>query len=696
MVCVERYRNFASTQIEHHAFMASNSKHVNALIQESSPYLLQHAHNPVNWLPWNKETLEHAKKTNKPILVSIGYSACHWCHVMAHESFEDAEVAHIMNTHFTCIKVDREERPDVDHRFMDAVQLITQQGGWPLNCFALPNGKPFYGGTYFTKEAWKEVLMKVNEAFGSSYEEVLEYAQRLENGLKATNTLVLNSTAEAFDTDLLNALVKTWQTSFDQQNGGSTGAPKFPLPSNYSFLLAYSYWEQDEEVEAHVKHTLEKMSDGGIYDHLGGGFCRYAVDSIWKIPHFEKMLYDNAQLISLYADAYKQFHEPKFERVVSSCISWANEWLYDPNTRSYQSALDADSDGEEGSYYVWDINEFKAFLNADEATLSIDYYGLDRAGHWEGNKAVPVTYEPRSAVAKRHNMTDSELHVNMELIRSKMLAYRNERNPPEKDDKSITSWNGLMLVALCDAYRVNPSKDLYDRINGLVHFLTITQRDEVGGLYHTNQKGIPKIQGFLEDYAFAISGLLKVFEITSEKSIYQEIKSLIVFVVEHFKKEDSPYFNYTHKTSEDSPGEKIEFIDNVMPSSNAQMAHNLWDFGILDNDGAYQKHAKQMLHHLIPLLHKGAANYSHWLSLYTKFTYNVNEVVLTGPNATDYQRDLWKNYVPGGITIVASNEVELSLFKGRYSETKNLIYVCANRTCNAPVSTIEEAIELME
>lgn len=361
--------------------MTDKHEHRNALINESSPYLLQHAHNPVNWYPWGEEALQKAADENKLIIISIGYSACHWCHMMERESFEDTAVAKVMNDNFVCIKVDREERPDIDQVYMDAVQLMTGRGGWPLNCIALPDGKPFFGGTYFKKDQWVSVLERVVNEFNTNAEEVYEFADRLTSGVQQNELIALNGEAAAFEKSTLQTTLENWEAQFDKVEGGPNRAPKFPLPNNYLFLMRYASLFNDSEVDAHVELTLDKMARGGIYDQLGGGFARYSTDERWKVPHFEKMLYDNAQLVGLYSEAFTRYGKEDYAQVVRESLAFIERELSDKSGAFY-SALDADSEGEEGMYYIWTKEELKSLLGED-FPLFADYFNVNSSGIWE-------------------------------------------------------------------------------------------------------------------------------------------------------------------------------------------------------------------------------------------------------------------------------------------------------------------------
>ena len=425
---------------------------MNHLANSTSPYLLQHANNPVNWYPWGTEALQKAKDENKLILVSIGYSACHWCHVMEHESFEDEKVAAVMNEYFVCIKVDREERPDVDQIYMSAVQLMSGRGGWPLNCICLPDQRPIYGGTYFRKNDWTSLLFNLADFYKQKPQEAEEYAIRLTEGIRQYESIEFVGDQPAYTKDDLELIVDAWKKYFDRVEGGLGSAPKFPMPNNWLCLMRYAHLAKDENVAGAVKLTLQKMAYGGIYDHIGGGFARYAVDSRWHVPHFEKMLYDNAQLISLYAEAYTWNPDPLYQKVVDEIISFSFHELTSSEYGFY-SALDADSEGKEGKFYIFTKTEIEEILG-DDAELFCIYYHITDDGNWEEEQSnVLFRKENDEDLAKKLGLPVEGLLDKIEVSRQKVFEARSRRMRPGLDNKILASWNGLMLKGLCDAYR---------------------------------------------------------------------------------------------------------------------------------------------------------------------------------------------------------------------------------------------------
>ncbi|MFT5386272.1 MAG: hypothetical protein ACI81W_003685, partial [Saprospiraceae bacterium] len=431
-----------------------SSVYTNHLANESSPYLLQHANNPVDWHPWGNEALDKAKKNNQLILVSIGYSACHWCHVMEHESFEDTTVAKIMNDNFVSIKVDREERPDIDDVYMSACQLSSGKGcGWPLNAIALPDGRPVWAGTYFPKKQWLEVLDYFIKISAEEPEKLEEYAKNLTGELKSGENIVINTADQNFNKETLDEITKAFLKNIDFKKGGRTGSPKFPMPNNYEFLLGQYYHNDDQQALDAVSTTLNKMANGGIYDQIGGGFSRYSTDDLWKVPHFEKMLYDNGQLVSLYAHAYKATKNPLYKKVVEETLDFIKRELTDKSGGFY-SSLDADSEGEEGKFYVWTQEEIDAVFK-EEKTNKIfkDYYAIVARGNWEDKKNILLRSKDIEEIAKDHKLSVEEITTIIDQAKTTLMAARDKRIRPGTDDKILTSWNALMLIGYIDAYK---------------------------------------------------------------------------------------------------------------------------------------------------------------------------------------------------------------------------------------------------
>lgn len=673
--------------------------HTNMLINETSPYLLQHAHNPVDWHPWNRKTLEIAKEQKKLIIISVGYAACHWCHVMEHESFEDEEVAQAMNAHYVSIKVDREERPDVDQVYMNAVQLMTGAGGWPMNVVALPDGRPIWGGTYFKKSEWIRVLQHIQKLHESNPEKLNAYADQLEQSIKRMDVIAYNEDDTPFSKEFITKTIKIRSSQFDTEHGGMKQAPKFMMPNNYHFLLRYVYLVGDIELQQHVNLTLTKMAYGGVFDHIGGGFSRYSVDSQWHIPHFEKMLYDNGQLVSLYADAYLITKNELYKTVVTETLNFIKRDLTGPKGNFY-SSLDADSNNpqghlEEGAYYVWQKDELKSLLENDFELFS-DYYNVNEYGYWEAENYVLIRKEDDDFIINKYQLTAEILKEKNRSWRQLLLKERNKRNRPRLDDKTLTSWNALMLKGYIDAYRVlDDTSYLKSAIKNAEFILNSQLRDD-GGLYHNYKNGKSSINGFLEDYATTIDAFLALYEQTLDKKWLLNARDLTNYTFDYFYDQQSKMFYFTSNTDEKLVSRTIEYRDNVMPSSNSMMAKNLFKLGHYFENDHYSQNAKRMLNNVQPELQNYGSAYSNWLDLMLNYVVPFYEIAISGTEAIKRVLDLNKVYLPNVIVAGSTQDEDLPLLKHRFIRDETLIYVCINKTCRLPVKTIEEAIKLLK
>jgi uncharacterized protein YyaL (SSP411 family) len=666
-------------------------KFTNHLIKETSPYLLQHAHNPVEWYPWGEEALEKAKKENKLLLISVGYAACHWCHVMEYESFENEEVATLMNTHFVCIKVDREERPDIDQIYMNAVQLMTGSGGWPLNCFALPDGRPFYGGTYFQKKSWVEVLTKLANEYQTNPKKVEEFAERLTKGVVESDVITKKETPAKFHSEVLDEMVVKWKSNFDTLEGGTNRAPKFPLPNNYLFLMRYAALGHHSYVDDHVKLTLEKMAFGGLYDQIGGGFTRYSTDKLWKVPHFEKMLYDNGQLISLYSEAYTRYRNPMYKEIVYQTIEFCLRELSTGNGVFY-SSLDADSEGEEGKYYVWNDAELKEVLGSNYPLMKA-YYNVGEKALWEHENNILLRNVPNQELAHKWNISTEELTRIVLASNQELLRVRENRIHPGLDDKSLTSWNALMLSGLVDAYvAFNDDKFLKLAIQS-AKFITQTQRRTDGGINHNYKNGTSNINGYLEDYALSIEALVKLYEATFDERWLTQADELAQFAITHFYDAKSGMFFFTSDLDPALVARKMELTDNVIPSSNASMANALFMVGTLNHNTDYLQKSETMLHNIQDKMPSYGSGYSHWGNLLLKNVYPFYEIAITGENVVNYRNQLSQYYIPNKIVLGAKTESKIPLLEGKFVDNETLFYVCVNKACQMPTTKLGEALQ---
>ena len=671
-------------------------QHTNELIHESSPYLLQHAHNPVNWVAWNTKSLQTAVRENKLLIISIGYAACHWCHVMEQESFENEDVAEVMNKHFLNIKVDREERPDIDQIYMNAVQLMTGKGGWPLNCVALPDGRPIWGGTYFRKEQWINALNQLAKLFRENPNQLIEYADKLTQGIKNLDILPINSEKVPFSKKTLEKVVNNWEKNMDFTLGGRIGAPKFPMPGNYIFLLRYAISANNSKIVNFVNTTLTKMAFGGIFDQIGGGFARYSVDKKWHVPHFEKMLYDNAQLVSLYAEAYLATKNVLYKNTVYETLKFVKNELTSKEGAFYAS-LDADSLNskeklEEGAFYVWKKNELKTILKNDFELFS-KYYNINAYGFWEHDNYVLIKTNNDTQFANENNVAEDELITKVTEWKNKLLKERNKRSKPRLDDKIVTSWNALMLKAYSKAYSVFNESDFLDIAIKNATFLVAKLLKENGNLHHSYKNGKSTINGYLEDYATVIDAFIALYQATGKEKWLHISKQLTDYCFDHFFESSNSMFYFTSNKDEALITRKFETEDNVIPASNSIMAKNLFKLSHYFANSYYLKTSEQMLKNVIENAKKYGAAYSNWLQLYMYFTNNFHEIAITGVKAKEKLNTLNKHYLPNKITAFCEQKSNLPLLKDRFSENKTQIYVCEKGGCKLPVKTIKEALK---
>ncbi|MEH6537354.1 MAG: thioredoxin domain-containing protein [Psychroserpens sp.] len=668
----------------------------NDLINETSPYLLQHAYNPVHWKAWNDESLKLAKDENKLIIISVGYSACHWCHVMEEESFENDSVAKLMNENFISIKVDREERPDVDQIYMNAVQLMTGSGGWPLNCIALPDGRPVFGGTYFTKDQWTKILKEISSLYENDPDKVIAYAEQLTEGVKNSDLITVNKENVQFNPDALVTIVKQWKSSLDFQNGGQKRAPKFPMPSNLSFLLRYSFQYDNKDLQEFVLTTLDKMANGGIYDQIGGGFSRYSVDKRWHVPHFEKMLYDNAQLVSLYSKAYQLTKNESYKTVVIETLDFVDRELTQDDG-AYYSSLDADSktkegELEEGAFYVWTKEELQAKLGNDFEMFK-SYYNINATGKWENNHYILYKTKTDDEFLQTFSTTKEELNKKILGWKTKLIKLRNTRERPRTDDKVLTSWNALMLKSYIDAYRVIGDKSYLEKAIKNATFIKENQIDGDGSLFHNYKNGKSTIEGFSEDYAQTISAFIELYQATLDESWLNTAKDLMDYSIAHFSDEKTNMFYFTSDSETSLITRKIEVIDNVIPSSNSVLAESLFKLSHYYSNNKYAETAKQMLSNINSQIERSPSAYSNWLTLYLNYSNPYYEVAISGTNALEKLNEVHTYYLPNILIAGSTSESELAIMENRFIEDDTYIYVCVNGACKLPVESTKEAVE---
>jgi uncharacterized protein YyaL (SSP411 family) len=667
----------------------------NRLAHAASPYLRQHATNPVDWFEWGEEALNKAKAENKPLLISIGYASCHWCHVMAQESFSNVAIAGLMNRHFVCIKIDREERPDIDQIYMEAAQLINGRGGWPLNAFALPDGRPFYAATYFQPHQWKELLQQLADLYENDFSKVEEAASSLTKGLQ-TNPLSVTFDEETESDIILQSdyheAFESLISQVDLLSGGFKGAPKFMLPVGWEALLQYYAISDKKNILAAVTYTLDSMARGGIYDQLGGGFARYSTDGQWKVPHFEKMLYDNAQLITLYTHAWQVTRRPEYKIIAEQTIAFTERELRNPEGGFY-SSIDADSEHEEGKFYVWTKDEFEHSLESTDTGLLSHFYHISANGNWEKGKNILHYTVDKEEFALKNGVDPIDFDHILQDANQCLFNKRSKRVRPSTDEKVITAWNALMISAYVSAYKAFGNPVYLQRATELVSFVKkYLLHDDI--LYRTCMDGQVSTEAFLDDYAFLADAMLSLYEVTFDISHVQLAERLTNYVLHHFTDEEHQLFYYTSDKSEPLIARKYDYTDNVMPSSNSVMAHVLLKLGRLTDNLIYQQRAELMLKTIGQRYIQGGAYFANWTILAGKITHPSLEIVVTGENALPEALRLQQHYLPLAV-IAGGDDAPLSLLKERAKNKELSFYVCQDNTCGLPVHSVEDAIKMI-
>lgn len=683
----------------------------NRLINETSPYLLQHAHNPVDWYPWGEEALAKARAENKPIIVSIGYSACHWCHVMERESFEKDQVADVMNADFVCIKVDREERPDVDAIYMDAIHAMGARGGWPLNVFLLPDAKPFYGVTYLPAQNWVQLLGSVKNAFVNNHTELVKSAEGFTDNMliKESDKYNLyvtsgqsdeNASEQLFSSvqmrDDLHEMFEKIKGHFDTEKGGMDRAPKFPMPSIYKFLLRYYALTQNPEALRHIELSLNRIALGGIYDHVGGGWARYSVDDEWFIPHFEKMLYDNGQLLSIFSEAHMLTKSELYKSRVYETIDWLEREMTSAEGGFY-SALDADSEGIEGKFYIWTQAELKELLGDDFGWFS-KLYNIRASGNWEhGYNHLHLVTPPRPSpvrevVTRSPSLTGEGWGgVQYQAALQKLFVARESRIRPGLDDKILASWNGLMLKGLTDAYRAFGEEKFKTLALQSAHFLKDNMTAPNHQLWHSYKNGKASIVGFLEDYAAVIDGYLGLYQATFEEEWLDEALKLTAYAIENLYDPEEELFYFTDANAEELIARKKEIFDNVIPASNSLMAHNLFALGTLFDYPDYVKLSDWMLAKMRNALLTDVQWGTNWAALYALRAQPTAEIAIVGEEMNAFRQELESRYVPNKILVGTKTASDLPLLQERIAlKDQTTVYVCFNKTCQLPVHSLED------
>jgi uncharacterized protein len=678
--------------------MMEQTEFTNHLINETSPYLLQHAHNPVDWYPWGEEAFARARQEDKPVLLSIGYSACHWCHVMAHESFEDHQIAQLMNENFVNIKVDREERPDLDQIYMNAVQMMTHHGGWPMTVFLTPDAVPFYGGTYFPPEdrynmpGFPRVLISIAEAYRDRRSDIAETSRSLLNELQRLGAT--NGADHAVEKELLDVAYVGIVQSYDSVNGGFGGAPKFPPAMVLEFLLRRHARSENDEALNIVKQTAAKMAHGGIYDQLGGGFHRYATDAKWLVPHFEKMLYDNALLSRFYLHYFQVSQDPMARETAAGILDYVVREMRDP-AGGFYSTQDADSEGHEGKFFVWDIAEIKAVLAESEASLFCAYYNVSEGGNFEGKNILNVT-RTIGEVAKQIGAPVSEAQETIEQCKRKLFEIREQRVKPDRDEKILTAWNGLMLASFCEAGVILDRPDYLKIAKQNAEFvLSKLQRD--GLLLRTFKDGTAKFNAYLEDYAFLIDGLVTLFETTGELRWLKESLGLTERMILEFWDETNGGFFFTGKSHENLIVRSKDYFDNATPSGNSVAAKVLLRLGLLTSKEHYRDLAVSIFQEIAGSARRYPSGFGFALSAIDFLLATTSEVVIIGKDQNElveFIREAWRTYLPNKVVCpslagMADASEILPLLKDRpLVNARTTAYVCENYTCQRPVTDL--------
>jgi uncharacterized protein len=676
-------RSFHNFQIQHLP---------NRLANESSPYLLQHAHNPVDWYPWGDEAIQKARAEDKPMLVSIGYSACHWCHVMERESFEDPETATFMNRHFVNIKIDREERPDLDHIYMDAVQAIAGNGGWPLNVFLTPEAKPFYGGTYYppvdmhNRPSWKSVLQNISIAFKEKRQQIEEQASNLTSHIATSDFSITHTDLpEIFTRKDLEAMYENLMKTADRKEGGFGGAPKFPQTFSIRFLLQHFYYTGNQLALDQACLSLDKMIYGGIYDQLGGGFARYSTDAEWLAPHFEKMLYDNALLIITLSLAFQLTGKPQYGKAIRETMQFIKNEMLSPEGGFY-SALDADSEGEEGKFYTWQKNEIYEVLGMEADRLS-DFFDVTERGNWEGKNILRIK--------DSENLPPEDKEREW---KQKLMTRRNRRIRPLLDDKILSGWNALMITACCSAFSALGEAEYRDLAVKNAAFMEEKMRGAgIYHFYHSYKEGKAAIPAFLDDYSYLIEAYIHLQEVTGDPTYLTRAKELADWVIANFSEEDTGYFYYTASAQDDVIVRKREVYDGATPSGNSVMAANLLYLGTIFDLQNWKKRAARNAAGLKEMVTRYPGSFGVWATLINALSYQLYEIVLAGSFSEQKHREFLAKGVPNRVFQISSvAHSDFPLLRNKPVQGPPQFFLCRNYACQQPVKEVAELMSLLK
>ena len=668
-----------------------NSINKNQLGKETSLYLKQHSKNPINWQRWSNSIFDVSEELDKLIVISIGYSSCHWCHVMEDETFANDSIAKVMNENFVNIKVDREENPDVDQVYMTASQLMTGMGGWPLNVITLPDGSPIYAGTYHTTAQWDNILKRIIRLKKDNYEGLKEIANNVKEGVTDINTIRKIEEPKEFDTQFLEKNINIWKDKWDLNNGGDIAQQKFVSPSKYLFLLNYGKIYKDLDVLDHVKNTLDIISSSGLVDFVEGGFYRYTVDNKWEIPHFEKMLYDQGQMISLYSKAYKLFKNEYYKDLVFKTISFLNSSM-SQNENLFYAAMDADTDGEEGKYYSFNIDELKEIAENTDFNLFLDYYNINLDKPWENDKylLLPNEYELEEEWLKsKNNISKEEIKELKSTWIKNILDIKSNRTKPRIDDKIIISWNSLAIIGLLDAYESFNNKNFLSQAVNMFDELE-KKSFRKNKLIHTYKENQFQ-EGVLEDYAYLSKASMKLFQVTGDEKYFNFSKKLIDDAIEIFNdpKSDLLYFS----NNEELFTKVIPIDDGVIPSPNSIISEQLFNIGHIIFDDYYLDLSNKMVSSVVDIIDQNINAYSVWSNNILNRTELFYEIAIIGPNSQNVTDEILSNFTPNTLVVQSNIDSDIPLFVDRFFDNETYIYVCQNKVCQRPETSIKLALD---
>jgi len=677
------------------SFINFSQNRMNSLSNEKSLYLKQHSTNPVDWMPWNQNVLRLASNENKLLIISIGYSSCHWCHVMEEETFSNEDAAKIMNSNFINIKVDREERPDIDELYMKSLVLMTGSGGWPMNIIALPDGSPIWGGTYLPKENWINVLTQINELFTNRYDDVLDYSRKLKEGLNP-KTIIKNDFKESELLTQIKDASNVAYESLDKENGGLRSSQKFHLPSMIDFFLKSGYHFKEKKYLDFVDLTLKNIAYGGINDHIEGGFHRYTVDSIWHIPHFEKMLYDNAQMLSLYSKAYKRSNKKVFKNQIDNIFNFLENNLTNQDGLIFSSisaVTEIGSEKIEGDYYVWDKQKIRDLLSKD-FDLFQDYFNINGKGLWEKNKYVLKRENDDEYFTEKFNISQKKLETKISQSINILRTSRKNREKPITDKKILTSWNALTIIGLSDAYKSTGDKKYIEKAKNIIEAIEKSLLNDDLILKRSlsiSNEGI----FFLEDYSYLISAYINLYQSTFDYTYIDKAEDLTKKTLLLFKADNSSFLKF-------SSDQSLLFSDNlfvnqdaVMPSANSVMCKNLFLLSHYTGNRNLSETGKSMLTEISNEMINNSLDYMNWMNVALDYNDSFYEVVISGKKSFEMAQKITEMYLPNILIAASKTDSDKYLLKNRYIKGDNLIYVCVDNTCKFPVNDVKKALELI-